>query len=438
VFCDLPGFEPIPCASRRVVLLSPIGGILKMYQHQPVDRAARIRKFAQFHSFHAAWSIAIAAAVLVFVAGVTALASRGQGSSADPVSAGVWSLPPLLGQRPLNRSCAEPALIQRAEGATSLSPAAVGPTIHEYLVPTADSHPAQIAVDGLGQVWITEQEGNKIARLEPETGDWQEYDIPTPGSRPWGLAIDSEDNVWFAATQSNCIGRLERASGTITEYPLPNPGSEPWDLALGAGDFVLFTQRAGNRIGELDPSTGAITEYAIPTANAQPGGIAIAGDHLYFVETAVNRLGWLYLSDPVVFEDFLLPTVNSAPMDVAVGAAGNPWLTESEGNKIALFAPSTVTYWGEVPAATVGSKPYGIATEGNVAVWFTQKDANQLGRYVGHQPPHEYSLPLPSRSPTGIALDDDGCAWYTAPAVNRVGQLCLHLGYTHMPLVSRD
>ena len=45
-------------------------------------------------------------------------------------------------------------------------------------MPTVDSHPGQIALDGQGGVWITERDGDKIARFDPQTQTWDEYDVP--------------------------------------------------------------------------------------------------------------------------------------------------------------------------------------------------------------------------------------------------------------------
>ena len=47
-----------------------------------------------------------------------------------------------------------------------------------------------------------------------------------------------------------------------------------------------------------------------------------------------------------------------------------------------FFAPSTLNPILEINAPP-GSAPFGIALEGQTAVWFTEKSSNHLGRYVG-------------------------------------------------------
>jgi virginiamycin B lyase len=84
-----------------------------------------------------------------------------------------------------------------------------------------------------------------------------------------------------------------------------------------------------------------------------------------------------------------------------------------------------------------GSEPYGIAMEGNAAVWFTERAGNRLGRFSGSIPPREVPLPTPGSLPTDIIVDGAGCAWYAAPGSNRIGRLCLVLHNLYLPAVMR-
>ena len=109
------------------------------------------------------------------------------------------------------------------------------------------------------------------------------------------------------------------------------------------------------------------------------------------------------------------------------------------GNQIALFRSTTIQDFTEIPVHTADSEPYGIAMEADVAVWFTERDANKLGRYDGSLPPHEYWLPVPDSRPTDIVVDVEGCAWYTAPGTNRIGRFCVPPDrFIYLPLVTRQ
>lgn len=311
----------------------------------------------------------------------------------------------------------------------------------EYEVPTGESFPAQIALDAQGRLWITELEGNKLAHFEPGTETWHEYEIPTPDSQPWGLAVDADGDIWFTETSADKIGRLDMDSGTITEPVTLTAGSEPWGVAAsgtGAGTVIWFTERAGNKIGKFLPATGELTEYDLETPAAQPSGIAAHGNDLWFAETTGNKLGWLDMTDGEMREFASSPPFPPlrGPQDLAVMNSGVPWFTEVDGNNITFFYRSTLQYFYAIPIHTSASEPYGIATEGAAAVWFTERVANKLGRFTGWAPPAEYSLPTPNSLPTDIVVDSDGCAWYTAPGANRIGRLCLVR--TYLPVIFKD
>jgi streptogramin lyase len=311
------------------------------------------------------------------------------------------------------------------------------PGFQEFEVPTPASFPAQIALDAQGRLWVSERDANKIAHFDPQAEDWEEYIISTTNSQPWGLALDGDGNVWFAETAANKIGKLEVTSGVFYEYSLTG-GSQPWDVAVGGDGTVWFTEKAGNKIGRLVPATGLITEYSLPTSNAEPSGIAVSSGEVWFTEAAANKLGRLKIVTGLI-EETVLPTSGSVPQDIVSTSAGQPWLTEMQGNKIAGYKVATHSQFFEVPVHTAHSEPYGIAMEGNVAVWFTERAANKLGRYDARGLVFEYGLPTPNSSPTGIVVDGNACAWYTAPGANRIGRLCPPLNrFVYLPVVTRN
>jgi streptogramin lyase len=334
-----------------------------------------------------------------------------------------------------------PAPVQTVSEPQSLArvrPSDVVPGFQEFQVPTPGGYPVQIALDAQGAVWITEHEGNKIGRFDPQTKTWTEYDIPTPDGKPWGLALDGAGNVWFAETEADQIGRLIVSSGTFSEYQTLADDSQPWGIAIGDDGTIWFTEKNANQIGKLVPSTGAMTAYPLPTSGAQPASIASRGIHVWFTEPAADKIGRLKTLDGSIYE-FNPPTVDSVPQDLVLSPSGDPWFTEMAADQIALFHVSTLGLFFEFPVQTPNSEPFGIAMEGNVAVWFTERAADKLGRFSGSLPPDEYWLPSPNSQPTDVVVDSDGCAWYTAPGVNRIGRLCLPVRYSvHLPLVKRD
>ena len=302
---------------------------------------------------------------------------------------------------------------------------AVSQGFTEWLVPTPDSYPAQIAINPAdGIVWISERDGNRIARFDPQTEAFAEYTIPMTGSQPWGLAVDAAGDVWFAEMAGNQIGRFDPQAETFVEYTVPTAASEPRDVAVEGNGNIWFTERAGNKIGKLEPGIGAVTEYTAGlTLNARPSGLAIYGTRAWFAETQANQLGRVTLATGAIAETPPITTPNSLPEDVVIDLAGYPWVTEAQGNKIAIFRVSTIASFVQYTVPTPASEPYGMAvTSDGRTIWFTERAGNKLGHF--DRAFTEFPLPTPASSPTGIALDSAGCAWYTASTANRIGRFC--------------
>jgi len=113
-------------------------------------------------------------------------------------------------------------------------------TIDEWAVPTAFSDPFGITLDGSGNVYFTEQTGNKIGRLDPSTNVITEWTLPTASSRPNFITLDGSGNVYFAELTGNKIGRLDPSTNVITEWTVPTATSGPFGVTLdGSGNVYI-------------------------------------------------------------------------------------------------------------------------------------------------------------------------------------------------------
>ena len=321
----------------------------------------------------------------------------------------------------------------------SASPLTEEPGFQEFVMPTSDSYPAQVALDPANQMlWVSERDRNRIAQFELLTQSWgKEFKIPTANSQPWGVAVDAQGNVWFAETAGNKIGRLDPTTGGIAEFKVPTQNSQPWAIAVGDDGTIWFTERVGNKIGRLDPDTGQFTEFDLLTAGAEPVGIDTQGIYVWFTMSAVNRLGRLRASDGRMIE-FTAPTPESGPQDVVLNPRGKPWFSLMRGDKLLFIDIETHGLYTEFPVPTANSEPFGLAMDGDVALWFTERSGNKLGRFPSVGLMRDYALPTANSTPTDIVVDGAGCAWYAAPGSNRIGRFCAPPALMlYLPLVHR-
>src|SRR3954470_10573964 len=76
-----------------------------------------------------------------------------------------------------------------------------------------------------------------------------EFPIPTPGSQPWEITSGPDGNLWFTEQAGNKIGRIT-PSGSVTDFPV-SPGSRPTGITTGPDGALWFTELFGGRIGRI-------------------------------------------------------------------------------------------------------------------------------------------------------------------------------------------
>src|SRR5919197_259177 len=74
--------------------------------------------------------------------------------------------------------------------------------------------------------------------------------LPHPDSGPTTIAIGPDGNLWFTEDLGNRIGRMT-LDGTLTEFPLPVANSRPRAVAEGPDGALWFGEFGSNRIGRM-------------------------------------------------------------------------------------------------------------------------------------------------------------------------------------------
>src|SRR5262249_40009800 len=94
--------------------------------------------------------------------------------------------------------------------------------ISEFTVPPASNPPWGITSGSDGNLWLTENAANKVAKLTPG-GTFTEYSlVGTPSRAPYGITSGPDSNLWFAEAASTAppaygIGELT-TGGSRTDY----------------------------------------------------------------------------------------------------------------------------------------------------------------------------------------------------------------------------
>jgi len=183
-----------------------------------------------------------------------------------------------------------------------ITPRAVDPTIHEFVLPAADrlaqgvgssiTSADTIAAGPGNDIWFTEQGSDAIGVMSTSGALLSKFTVPNSNLNPTPLGITEgpDDTMWFTENAANQVASIT-AQGKITVYALPGAASGPRSIVYGPDGNLWFTDNTG--VGSIDPSTGKVALYRAHTASSGPVGITVGPDctSIWFTESSADRLG---------------------------------------------------------------------------------------------------------------------------------------------------
>jgi len=137
-----------------------------------------------------------------------------------------------------------------------------------YPIPSANTYLGGIATGADHNVWITEGDADKIARIT-ESGTVTDYPVE-PGGYPALIEPGPDGNLWFTDYTLNTIHRVT-TSGVITNFPLPAydlTNGNLQGIAAGPDGNMWFAHNGANLIGVMSTSGTLLVTYQIPTPNS--------------------------------------------------------------------------------------------------------------------------------------------------------------------------
>ena len=242
-----------------------------------------------------------------------------------------------------------------------------------------------------------------------------DFEMPGPNRFPWTSQPDKDGMFWTPEYgQANKIARLNPATGEIKEFPAPNLGPALIHSAVPAPDGSIWITEAGSKkIGRWDPTTQKITEYPDTlrkhTIKIHPSGM-------------VFSTGGLSVFDPKTEAFTHIPEVPSA-YGVDLDSAKNLWFTEMfTGGKIGKVDPATLKVTKFDPPSK--DRPRRISIDKNDVVWFGEFDGGRIGRFDPKtQAFKEYPLSSPHTKPYALKVTDDQTIWFSSEGRDVIGHL---------------
>jgi streptogramin lyase len=283
--------------------------------------------------------------------------------------------------------------------------------------------PNGIAAGPDGNLWFTEQTGNRIGRITP-TGAVTEFSTGITGNaQPLGITAGPDGNMWFTENAGDRIGRIT-PGGTISEFSTGIAvAAHPYGIAAGPDGNLWFTEIAGDRIGKITPN-GDISESpaGAVTAGGAPSGIAPGPDgNLWFTETNGDRIGLITPGGSIA--EFAT-TAGASPGDIAAGPDGNLWFTEISGQKIGRITTAGIITNEFSSGIAADADPFELTAGPDGNLWFTDRTGSRVGRVTTSGAITEFSGGISANaSPNGIAAGPDGNLWFAENAKGGIGRI---------------
>lgn len=227
--------------------------------------------------------------------------------------------------------------------------------------------PHSLHRDRDGMLWITPLFNSIVARLNPQTGQWQTWKLETEDGRSAGihdlsfgyeheLLTDHSGRIWFSDIGNTGVGYFDPADGSTKIWRAPIAETRAGDTALygtaalyglimtGDRGEIWYSQMGNGVFGGFDiDSEEFIGPFVLPDPNAGPRRLTISSDDVMYL--ALYGTGQLAEFDTVnrkMIGIHDLPDTASAPY----AATWDPvrrvvWVATSNGDVIYRFDPQT-------------------------------------------------------------------------------------------------
>ena len=321
--------------------------------------------------------------------------------------------------------------------------------IDEYDVPTPNAAPLAITVDRNGIVWFTESNASKLARFDPNTGNFTEYKVPGVGDM-WGITIDASGDVWLTQYSlkgsvspggviepggSGNLVRFNPNTGNFTVIPVPTTGAFPFRVITDSGGRVWFTELLGDQIGCYDPSTGKMQVYPVPAEYAGPAELTFDSHGMLWFTEAYNESVARFDPQTDTFMEYHFYSIDpnqyvGSPVGIAVTSDGIVWVADHGGNWLVEFNATSqqiLKYPTHFPPPNVYpiSIPNDLILGPQGRIWFAEHGGNSLGMLdpqAGRMV--EYAIPTgPISTVLWLAMAPNQDIWFTEWSADKIGVL---------------
>ena len=274
---------------------------------------------------------------------------------------------------------------------TLLPPEARNYIVVEYELPNPRAEPHEVAVDPMGNGWVTQRVGGKLGKLDAATLNYIEYAPPAAASatvRLNAIRRGNQGEFWMVDGGPNRRWlSFDPKTEQFLSFNLPptTSGSASGNtMRVHPNNTVWLASIAANQVIRFDPATKQFTFFDVPAGvkthkNATPYGMAVdGGGNVWVVENAVNQIARI---DPKSgqFEEFPLPVKDPVARKLGADWDGNLWVGLHGAGELLLVDYKTLKMTEFTPPTTDAGAYMADPDMNNHMIW-TQPAARRQDR----------------------------------------------------------
>ncbi len=299
------------------------------------------------------------------------------------------------------------------------------------------NNPFGIAISGAGNVWVTNANGSTISEFSNSGGVLYNSASGYGGlNNPLGIAIDGNGHLWVANHGNSSTSQFDSSGTVISGSPFSGGGlNDPDGIALDNSGHVWTANFGASPAGSISEfgSSGAISGGSGDTGGGLNAAIDVAVDttnsHLWVANNAGNSISEFDLSGNAISGGSGDTGGGlSSPHSIAVDGFGNVWVAND-------VYPGSISEFSNTGSAITGSngyidgrsgaglsEPVSIAVDGSGDVWVADDGNSELTEFVGAAgpviTPTTVTAPPLSITTTSLPNGMEGTPYSTTLAAN--------------------
>jgi streptogramin lyase len=265
----------------------------------------------------------------------------------------------------------------------------------------------QLAVDGLGDVWIPNAGNNSLTELSPAGQLLVTSEFSNSMDAPGGIGIDNSNNIWLVNHGNATITKVTNAGVLVGDFN--GAGLNGGDgAAADASGNIWIANYSSNTLVKFSSTGTAIGGYGAAGVNG-PQRIAIDGAGNVWTPNSAGATVSKLSNAGAGLGNFSGGGL-ATPGAIAIDSTGNAWVTNGGGTNAIVELSNTGTVIGSFTGTGL-SGPNAISIDGAGNLWVANISGNSvtalssagaiLGTYHG----------IGLFAPTGVAVDGSGNVW---------------------------